>query len=273
MQLTGHVDPDTVRLLNELMTACKRMESQMRELPDDLTRKCLVRLYNDLSAVTAGIVNYLCVERASSQVTAALLRTLMESCISVFAFCKAPGKMGPLYWHYDAVLDWKFVLMDEKNVGCPYVPEKEDYTKRFRARKIEARKAIGRLGEPYVKPKKKSTPGETLKRALTEGSESSSCFRDTWYGEGRKAILESEGMGWTYDVLYTRLCSCVHSDSAASKVLGGLSKDHAVNTAMEWFGAAIFKILETFPIRVSAEHKRVFRFDYESLQYPSRQPK
>lgn len=246
----------------------------MRELPDCLSKKCLVRLYNDLRAVTAGIVNYVCLERASSQVTAALLRTLMESCISVFAFCKAPEDRAHLYWHYDAVLDWKFALMDEKNRGCPLVPGPgdEDYTKRFRARKTEARGIMAQFGQPYVVAKKGRALGEILRRALKEGSESCRCFRHTWYPEPRRAVLEGERMGWTYDVWYTRLCSCVHSDSAASKLFKRLARGHAVNTAMQWFGAAIFRILETFKIRVSAEHKRVFRFDYESLQHPGRQP-
>ena len=153
-------------------------------------------------------------------------------------------------------------------MGCPFVPNETEYLARMATRRVSIRQNIERYGAEYVrrKPKKGQTPAQVLAEVLKDESESANKFRDTWYAEKRRAVLDAEGMGWAFDVVYKRLCSAVHSDAAASRVWGTVTRDGWVTKALWWWGAAVYRLADTFRLRLSAEHMGALRSDYESLQ-------
>jgi hypothetical protein len=131
------------------------------------------------------------------------------------------------------------------------------------------KKAIFAVGKPYVKEKEGKTLQQRLEEAVAPRNKNRQrqFFRDTWYPETRKGILDQEDMYWLYDIIYTPLCSAVHSDSAASKILGGLKKDSMVTWALQFWSAGMYRFVETFNIRLPAQYKGVLRGQYESLQW------
>jgi hypothetical protein len=105
-----------------------------------------------------------------------------------------------------------------------------------------------------------------LHEALQPGNETGKFFRDTWYPERRGKILTDEKMAWLYDVLYRRLCSAVHSDSAAGKLFAGLHRSHAFTLALQLWAAGLFRLVDTLRLRLPAEQKGILRDYYENLQ-------
>ena len=262
MLLTGEWNEESTTILKKISVACGNIESQLGQLPPGLTKKVAIQLYEDISAVVGALSNLTRQERASSQVACMMLRTLLEGAISVFAFCKNPEQRGKLYWDYSAVLDWKNVCRHEKNVGCPLVADEANVAER----KKSIRDNLMNVGEDFIIPKAGKSNKERLIEALVPGKERN-LFRNTWFPERRHEVLEQERMGWVYDVLYTYLCSAVHSDSAASKVFAGSDRGHMFIQGLGVWGAAIYKLVETFTIKLPSTHKGILRHFYESLQW------
>lgn len=181
--------------------------------------------------------------------------------VSTFAFCKKPEERAPLYWNYNAVLDWKFVLADRRNFGCPFVPGEgnSDYMEKFKTREESATAKIRELGGSYLKP------GKTLDEAM-QSNAPWKYFRDSWYPESRRKILEQEEMSWVYDVMYSRLSCAVHSDSAAVLLFSRTDRDTTVNFCFLLLGASLYRLIESLRINVPSRPKGIFRTDYECLQ-------
>ena len=269
MRLTGAWQKDLDIILGQIHVACGNIASQLKQLPRGLTKQVAIQLYNDVSAVAGALINLTKQEPASSQVACVMLRTLLEGGISVFAFCKDPEQRGKLYWNYLAVLDWKHVCLHEKNFGCPLISGDQAHAKNVAERKKSAKGHLRNLGEVFIIPKKGQRNKQRLLEALAPGNELRKWFRDRWFPETRREVLNQERMGWVYDVVYTRLCSSVHSDSAASKVFAGIERGHILMVGLEFWGAAIYKLVETFRFNLSADHKGTLRYLYTSLQWAS----
>lgn len=269
MQLTGGWEKDLDIILEQISVACGNIESQLKQLPRGLTKKVAIQLYNDVSAIARALITLTKQDPSSTQVACVMLRTILEAGISAFAFCRDPEQRSKLYWNYLTVLDWKHVCLHEKNFGCPHIPADETHAKNIAERKKRAKGNLMKLGEVFIIPKKRKSNKERLLEAVTPGNELRTWFRDTWFPEKRREVLEQERMGWVYDVIYTRLCSSVHSDSAASKVLAGIVRGHIFIVGLQFWGAAVYKLVESFKINLSADHKGTLRNFYTSLQWAS----
>ncbi len=266
MHLTGQLTDDDKGILGELPEVCSKLEAELFCLPQGLVKDVAIQLYYDVSDIPAAIIILCQQPRTSSRVSCVLLRTLIESCLSVFAFCQDPDERAKLYWNFNAVLDWKFVCRDEQHIGCPLVPDTPERTASMAARKQSASELLEQYGEAYLSRKKGGSPEELLTDALTSGNGKPQFFRDRWYPETRaEEILQRENMGWVYDVLYRRLCSAVHSDSSASKILV-TSRSSMFSLACQFWGAAMYKLVERFRLHLSAPHKGVLRLNYTGLQ-------
>ena len=131
------------------------------------------------------------------------MRTLLEAAISIFAFCKNPREYSKLYLNYRAVLDWKYVCLDEEHFGCPiHHADDEEHKKDLAERKAEAKNNLMKVGEPFIRRNKKKASADRLCEALLPGHELRNYFRHTWYPESRRELLEQEEMGWIDDVIY-----------------------------------------------------------------------
>lgn len=266
MFLTGQLGKDDKRIFDELTIICGKIEFEFdRILDQGLLRNVTIQQYNSLSAIVGTLINLCNMQRVSSQASCVLLRTVIDATISILAFCRDPEKRALLYWNFDAVLDWQFVCFDEKHVGSPLIPKDGEEADRRVARKEDAWRKIQELGMPYLASKKVSK--EQLMAVIQRGKEKPGAFRSTWFPETRRNILKTENIEWVYDVLYRRLCSCVHSDSAASKMFANTDRRHIVTIALEFWGYAMYRLVDTFKIRLSSEHKHSLRIDYQSLQY------
>ena len=218
-----------------------------------------------MSAIAAAITILVKQEAASSHAVGVLVRALIEQCVSVFAFCKAPAERAELYLNYAAVLDWKFALGDEQHIGAPLTPGGEEWQDQFNRRKAEARENILRLGVPYVK--KKESPEVVLKTKVNEEVPARRFLRDRWYPEERHDIFEEHRMRWVHDVVYARLCSPVHGDTAASQIFGSFQRGYAFIFAAQFWGAAVYRIVESFRLGLPSPHKGILRGFYTELQW------
>ncbi len=271
MEVTGTWGQEQERLLQDLLVPCGNIESQLRCLRDGPVKEGAMHLYNDLSAVSGHLINSArSTQKIPSQVAAVLVRTLIDCCCSVFAFCVDPQSRGTLYLNYRAVLDLRLGLANLRHVGCPFVPANLEIVSANKARVSEAGSALRSSGSGYLR-KRCSSAGQArriLEGALAPGAEDPRPFRETWYPEGRRGILEEEGMGWLYDVVYKLLCSAVHSDPAASMILRGFSRRDLFTVTLEFWGAGMYKLVEAFRINLPSEHKALLRLCYKHFLWP-----
>jgi hypothetical protein len=122
MLLEGKLSQSVEIIHQELKHACVKIENEIRtKMSDGLVKTVSVQLYSDLSTMHMALYSLCKQDKTSSQATSVLLRTIIESCISVFAFCKNPEDRAKMYWNFSAVLDWKLVCLQEKYIGCPLV--------------------------------------------------------------------------------------------------------------------------------------------------------
>jgi len=267
MQFTGKLEHDDERIFREFLVPLSIKLGNELKTMTGLMGKVAMQLQNDLSAVGGSIIA-LCQQRnVSSQAGCALLRTLMEGCLSVFAFCVDPSARAKLYWDFSAVLDWRFACLDEVHFGCPLSPKTPEKRQKIDDRKQRVKRIILQVGKPYLISKKGRTPDERLNEAVLPGNETKRYFRDTWYPEKRKELLAAENMGWLYDVIYQRLCSAVHSDSGASKIFEGLHRSHAVTVAIQYWSAAIYRLVDELGLHLPADKKGILHNSYRHLQF------
>ena len=267
MQFTGKLDRGDEKLIQEfLVPLSNKLGHELTDV-EGLVGQVAMQLHNDASAVGGSIIALCQQGNVSSQAACALLRTLIEGCLSVFAFCKDPNSRAKLYWDFRAVLDWRFACLDEVHFGCPLSPSTAEKRQKIDDRKQRSKSNILRLGKPYLVPKAGRNLDDRLNEAVMPGNEAKRYFRDTWYPEKRKELLAAENMGWLYDVIYQRLCSAVHSDSGASKVLAGLQRSHAVTVTIQYWSAAIYRLVDELGLHLPAEKKGILHKYYMDLQF------
>jgi hypothetical protein len=266
MELTGQLGPDDKVFYDQCVSPVSdKLAAEMKAMPGGPVKEAAIRLQNDLTAIASTLMNLCAHPRTSSQAVCALLRTLLEACISVFAFCGNPAARASLYLDFAAVLDWRNVCIDEKHIDNPLSPDTAEKRSRLAERKANAKRNVERLGLPYVMQAKNKTGEERLLQAIEPGNETKKFFRETWYPDGRVCVLEAEKMGWVYDVLYRRLCSAVHSDAGASKVLAGIKREHMVTIAWQWWAAAIYRLVEALKLRLPEEQNGFLLDCYQGL--------
>jgi len=267
MKLQFQWDDQMEELVSELCTVSENIASQLKSLLRGRDKDALIQLFSDQSALVASVIDY-CRKPPprSCQTAGTLLRTLLEGCISIFAFCKDPKGRAELYLDFLAVLDFRFACSDEKNIGCPFL-RKPGAAESAKSRKELAAQRLAAFGSHFLVSKNsQGAPTDALQQALRPGQERPGRFRKTWYPETREQVLSSEGMRWLHEVIYKRLCSCVHSDAAASKILEKLKTESIGMFALELWGAAMYRIVDTFQIGLPASHKCAIRIFYTGLQ-------
>lgn len=262
--LQGKLNGQDILELDKLKEICPKVEDQLKRQPTGYVREASIQIYSDLSGISGAIIALLLRDHYPTPkiAVAALFRSLIDCCISIFAFCKKPQQNAEIYHHFSLVLDWNFVCAHEKNLGCPLVPNSQKKRDSIQDRKnritADLRKDIGLL---YTK---NSLSQEQLEKALAENR--TNIFRDTWYSQKRREILKDEKIEWIYDVLYKRLSSATHSDPAGSFVLSIKNRSHAISLTRQFWGAGIYRLVEALNIRMNAEHKGIVRQDYKYLQ-------
>lgn len=190
------------------------------------------------------------------------MRTLIEGCLSAFALCRDPKKQAKLYGNFLAVLDYRLACGEERHLGSPFVKDTPEKRVKIARKKENARKVLETVGLDYLT----GTPSvERLRTALSTGHHKA--FRDKWYEDSPRALLKEERMEWLHDVLYVRLCSAVHSDSAASMVFTNLDRGTVFTLCWQLYSAAVYRLVESFRINISAEHKGILRKSYTALQH------
>jgi len=275
MKLTGNWDPMMDKLVQGLGGLDDKFKAIAGAQTDGSTRLAIEQLYTSICAVSTAIL-LLCKapQPCSAQVVASLMRTLIDGCISVFAFCKDPATRSRLFIDFAVVLKFKGQLRQEANMGCPYVAKVDEAARAVA--KAQVRAEMQRVGTAYLESRRRKhrTDQEMLEEALRPGNEHPSWFRDTWFPEKRRDILDAEQMGWIDDVFYKWLCSSVHSDAWAGECFGGLERTHVATFAVQLWGAAVWRLGETLRVVMEAEEVRVIRDTfYKHLQWrPGKEP-
>jgi hypothetical protein len=272
MEIGGHWDDRIEGLLAELDVPHGKLHKHLEGLGSGPVKKAAIQLHSDVSAIFTFIARY-CRdnEACSAQIVAAVLRMLIESAVSVFAFCQDPKNRehrARLYLNYAAVYDFRFACLDEANFGCPWDEGDPHERQRILSRKAKAQANLAEHAVDYLrkKPKSGQTAEDLAKEALATGNERPQWFRLKWYPEARRDILRREGMEWIDDVLYKRFCSAVHSDVCASEILANLGRTNTFGLALQFWGAALYRLIEELNVGVSAQHKRLLRSYYMFLK-------
>lgn len=254
MILSGEWDDRTDRVVHMLEPAERKFMTAVDEMADENLKKATKQLYTSVIATTDTIL-YLCKTKApcSSQAVAALMRTLVEACVSVFAFCKDPAARAPLYLEHAYVVQFRLLPVALAYVGgsggTPAMQELLEARDEIQAFLIEN-------GTKYLGPrrvKESRTPEETVRDAIENGK--SRRFRQQWFPETRSELLQSLRMFVTDDALYPLLCSAVHSDACAALVLGGFNCSEVASMAVEFWAAALLGLVESLGIDLPARLK------------------
>ena len=271
MQLKDQWSKDLDLIIRHFTVASGRIEQQLTDMSQGSLKTAVCQLYTDLSSTFGTMIN-LCRSgmTVSSLVAATLLRGLIESMISIFAFAKDAETRADLYLSFQAVLDFKALCCHEVNQGCPHLPEDVITDDKLTERRRITSEALKRVGTAFLRkcPGSEDEAERTLAECLrARPEEALHAFRERWFPESRRDVLIAEKMGWIYPVHYQRLCSAVHSDAAASKVFGGFPKDRFIDLAMEFWSAGLYRLIDELGIRVDSQTKGGLRQCYESLQW------
>jgi len=264
MEITGSWNPQVDAVLDQLCRIAADLENGIRKLPQAEVREASSSLYSNVSAVSSTLYK-ICRDtstRCSSQAVGGLLRMLIESSISVFAFCRDPGKRAAMYLNYTVVLRFRLVARSMGSIGCPFLAADRYDSETVRLAKATAKRDLLQWGTQYLKrkPRQGETTADVLAEATKEGSERTDWFRDHWFPEqNRSEVLGYEQMAWVDDVLYGWLCSCVHSDIWAGSPLAGLDRSHAAMVAMVFWGASVLRLSEALGLSLDPSQTTFLR--------------
>lgn len=277
MEITGGWDPKMDVVVRHLFEIVKDLEDGMRALPSPAVKAASSSLYNNVSAVSSTLYK-LCRDtrtKCSSQAVGALLRTIIEATIAVFAFCKDPPSRAVLFMRYACVLQFKLQISAMRNIGCPLVSASRYNPARVAPALAMGRRSLLQFGAEYLskKPGKGKTTQDVLLEAMKRGSERPSWFRDHWFPESRPAVLAWEQMAWVDDVLYKWLCSSVHSDVWAGSPLGGMERTEVAMFAQQFWGSSVVRLSEALGLSLDQNHIRYLRdMFYGPLQWKPGEP-
>ncbi len=266
--LTGTWQDSDEQFLWRVELTWEKIRRELAALPDSPLKQAACKLYSDLSAPAAMILR-MCREtelRASALVVAGLLRILLDGCASIFAFAKDPKKRAELYLNFAAVLDFDFWCKAERLRGCPCIWEDEAAWEIMMQRKAKTAESLYRFGQDYLRTQR-GDAASRLAEALAEGREKPKSFRDKWYPESRRKILEAEKMEWLFELGYQFYSSAVHADPVGSRLLAGFDRSHMATQVIEYYGAGLYKLVEAVEIQLSDEDEGALQVMYEKLQW------
>ena len=273
MEITGLWDPAMDEVLDHLCSIAAELEYGIRTLPQTDVRAASSALYSNVSAVSSTLYK-VCRDtstKCSSQAVGGLLRMIVDSSISVFAFCRDPGERAAMFLNYAVVLRFRLQARSWGNIGCPFLPASRYDSEKVRLAKATARQDLLRLGAQYLtrKPEQGKTAADVLVEATKDGSEHPNWFRKHWFPEQKRSeVLGYEQMAWVDEVLYGWLCSCVHSDIGASSPLVGLERSDAAMLALQFWGASVLRLSEALRLSLDPIHTTFLRDTfYGSLQW------
>jgi hypothetical protein len=273
MEITGTWDPKMDEVRDHLCKIAKGLEDGIRALPSADVKAASSVLYSNVSAISSTLYK-VCKDtstRCSSQAVGSLLRTIIEASISVFAFCRDPGKRAAMFLNYAVVLRFRLQARCLDNIGCPFLPASRYDSAKVGLVKADAKRDLLQLGSQYLrkKPGQGETTADVLAEATKEGSERPDWFRDHWFPEqSRFEVLGYEQMAWVDEVLYGWLCSCVHSDIRAGSPLAGLGRSNAAMLALQFWGASVLRLSEALGLSLDPTHTTFLRDTfYRSLQW------
>jgi hypothetical protein len=275
MELSGQWDPDADRIIDHLAKIEQVFLAGANELPSGPVREASSTMYKNISAVSGTILK-ICRDTTtpcSSQVVGSLLRTVIESAISIFALCHDPPKRAITYLQFRVVLEWKNQRAAAANLGCPILSALD--TREFEiALQMAERDLWLRGGAQILKPYMEKRIPENqrqqyLQTAVTNGEVDPKWFRTHWWPEERLSdVLVYEQMAWVYGVLYQWLCSCVHSDACAGKPLAGLKRNTAAMLALQFWGSSVLRLSQALGVDIGADNARFLEHNlYKRLQW------
>jgi len=261
MELEGKWDSKIDVLLDHLRPVDEKIKNTIGNMADCQVKEAAAKIYSNLSAV-AGTLCYLCKEQphCSSQATGAWLRSVIEACVSVFAFCEDPVNRAPLYLNFAEVVRYKVLLGTEKSVGCLYLPPDDGARlDGIRVGKERVKAFLSQQGACYVRhaSARKKPATEVLREALAK--DDTSVFSNTWHGGSPSKVLGRARMQWVYDFLFTRLCSAVHSDVCAADFRAGRQRSTPAGTAILLWGVSIVQLAEALNITLPSAQKGFLR--------------
>jgi hypothetical protein len=274
MEITGPWDPNMDVLLNHLAKIGTELEKGIDKMPQGAVRDAAWALYSNLSAVSCTLYK-ICKDtstRCSSQAAGSLFRTIIDSSISVFAFCRDPRNRAIMYLQFKFVLTFRYLDRAMKHIGCPLLP-----ADRYDPEKVEIDQEVARrdlwlycahfLTNKHKPPAGKK-PEDFLKEAVENGSVRAHWFRNRWFPEERLDVLKDEQMAWVYDVLYKGMCSCVHSDVWASMPWAGRKRPSPAMLALQFWGASVLRLSEALGVVLPPNDTKLLKDQfYKPLQW------
>jgi len=262
MFLQGKIQQDHRQLLQYLLELRNCMYLKIQCISNARTQKALKSIFETTESCHAAIGQLCLQEQTYSAPVFALMRTLLESVISILAFCKAPDDRAAMYKNFQAVLRWRLAVLLSRNLGCWLVADTNDQRQKNDTGRAVTASELRNCGIEYLSRRKRSQ--HCLEKALCEGDESA--FRKTWYPESRRELLTDYQVGWTYDVLYTPLCSHVHADTFATQLLTRLDKGNALTLASTLYEFGLWALTERFKeLSVSSKQKRFLNLARKKL--------
>ena len=276
MFLVGKWDLENDQLIRGLFNSNSKIGSDLQRMNSEASQVAL-RVFGDLCAVTSALWLYCRQDDLprSSQVAGLMLRSVIDACISTFAFCQDTTSRTRDYLNFTAVVDFRLSTAEESLVGSPMIMTTSQLA--IAGRKRSAVEALATCGQNFLRPeivakaaKKGKSVQDLVREALMPGQEKPAWFRITWYPMKRREVLEQEQMAWIYDFFWPRLSSATHSDAAAATVFSNLQRNSVANIALSLWCAGVYRIADEFRIQLPANEKGAIRYCYNSLQWTHR---
>ncbi len=259
MNLTGQLSDKDKWLFKNVGRMIKDIISQAQRLRPHVKGQAVEALLACAVSYHASIGQLVEQKMTSSAAVFSLTRSVLESALSILAFCKDPDARSLLYINWGAVLDWKTAVWDSPHIGRPFLRDTPKYRQDLDQKRSAAEKKLREFGLAYMK--KKGSTRKDLEAAIAGGKVNK--FRDKWYPEGASELLTQYNLQWVYDVLYKRFCSHVHADIGSIAMFGSTPTSRAIKKSTALGTATCMMLLGARPLiqklgfRVSALHSPI----------------
>jgi len=260
MQLQGKWPPIMDAMVQHVAPVDRKIINTVSRWRASPQKQSVSILHTTVSAL-AGSILELCkvMDPCSAQVVACLMRSLIEGCAGVFAFCENPEKQAQRFLSYEYVNRYTWMLKRECNPQSRFANQTFFDAEAFRRAKAEVKAQLSQVGEEHLDTRRlgKKVPSEILDAALAK--DNPRVFAQNWYGSSPRRVFESEGMKGVGDYLYTVLCSAVHSDVSAHSLFANANKMTPAMFSLMLWGAATLKICESLGITMESSRKSFLR--------------
>ena len=227
MYLRGQLSANDKVFMTTVAAMMKNMSHHAARLRPHVKRQAVEALLACAASYHASIGHLINRPMTSSAAVFSLTRSVLESALSMLAFCKDPDSRSSLYINFAAVLDWKTAVRASWHIGQVFLPDTQEYRQGLTKNRKAAEKKLRRFGRAYMK--KKGCTQDDLEEAIA--GEKVNKFRDKWYPEGPRELLGQYDLEWVYDVLYKTFCSHVHADIGSIGLFSVADKSTASTNA------------------------------------------